>query len=1198
MNNIKSIFLIILLLQNLSLFSKDRLTIRPEEFSGSTTSEKIASALKEIDAHGGGTIIFDKSPLYIIDRAIELPSGTKMIVDGCTIKLADNIFDNIIRSGNIIIDEEHPNSYAKKLTSSHDIHIIGKNGAVISGSDNYFSGLNPKTGVLEKWEGDYWGWRNFSILFSHVKNFSIKGIKLIKTHSWGIVLTNGCENGRVSEIALHTTVKNGDGISIIQGGSNIVIKNITGQTSDDTIVLAAFDESRWSNEKYVFPLLPVRYSDYSYGDDIHDIRCENIHASGKYHVMIFLPSRPQIYNVKCKNISDALPGGKNAVIRFYGNGQYGQGFKPGNMHDISLKGITSYKTNAVIEKFAPVMKLKTSDLEQRNPKGKIILDHVQKAPDITEHLSLPESGLYRIFAEVTRTDEEELKPGMPVPTRNATIQIGNGRKTTRIISDLDHHTGHCLGIFNLDKEQDIKIWMPEKVIFDSLVISKYEDYPVPDSVMQYIPEVAPPKVHPRIWVTPESIMEIRNNLEKGENAAIWAIVKDKALKPYYYHIDNSVEEFYNRELEDIAIIKAFYYLMTKDTDVGKEAVRLMRDYYSVLEYGNVRRGDITREIGKSIYSAALVDDWCHELVSKKDEALFHDKMLELARIMEVGWKPFKENPVNGHASEAQINRDLLSMAISLYDTDPEPYRYISYIILERIRRMRAFEYQSPRHNQGFDYGSFRHAWEMRAAWIFRRMSGKEVFDTNITSLRNYWLYMRLPDGDRFCDGDRFSREGSFFPETLLLDYSYSGDNILKGEFYRRGGMNSAINNPVLFLLVNDPSLGTADMSDLPLSLDYGDILGGMSARTGWDMTATSNDVFTDIRGGGYHFGNHQHSDAGSFQIYYHGRLITDVGIYMAYGTPYDFNFNKRSISHNTILVKDPNEPLAKGTLINDGGSRFVQRTPISPEQVQADPEFAYGKVKSVYFAPDNNDPCFSYFKADLSSAYSDKIKEYSRSYCFLNLKRQDIPAAIIVSDDILMKDEFPCFWKVNSLSKPEMTGDGIKISSTKEGITGNAYIQNLLPSEDSVCFELSSIKDSSSILGPQYQIKYSMPEAHSYQTVEYSPTAAKKRRFLNIIFLTKDEARPLPVNVRNDGGAYQICVGDRIVCMSSTSEQITAPITISAENPVKILITDLEPGTWTVQGQNKKYHKEFKVIDRSNSIYFEASKGSFTIAKP
>jgi len=44
------------------------------------------------------------------------------------------------------------------------------------------------------------------------------------------------------------------------------------------------------------------------------------------------------------------------------------------------------------------------------------------------------------------------------------------------------------------------------------------------------------------------------------------------------------------------------------------------------------------------------------------------------------------------------------MSIAVYDEDPVPYRYTSYLVLEQLVPMRKFEYQSPRHNQGVDYG--------------------------------------------------------------------------------------------------------------------------------------------------------------------------------------------------------------------------------------------------------------------------------------------------------------------------------------------------------------------------------------------------------------------------------------------------------------------------------------------------------------
>ncbi|SEG14276.1 glycoside hydrolase family protein [Parabacteroides chinchillae] len=344
--------------------------VKPEDFEGKNISEQISNALDFIKECNGGTILFKDSPVYLISEAIALPSNTTMIVDGCKIKLADQVFDNIIRSGNLDIDENDPNGYVKQLLPAENIKIIGLNGAIIEGAENFYEGVNPKTKVKEKWLGDYWGWRNFTILFSYVDGFEISGLKVQKTHSWGIVLTNGCKNGYVNNIDLHTTVKNGDGVSIIQGGSDIVIENITGETSDDTIILAAFDETRWSNNKYVFPLLPVRYSDYSYGGDIHDITCRNIEASGVHHVMILLPSQPKIYNIYCSNISDGPKGGKRKVVRIYGNGQYGQGFKPGNMYNIFMNDIRSYKSDIALEFLAPVYNSHFNKITQLNPKGK------------------------------------------------------------------------------------------------------------------------------------------------------------------------------------------------------------------------------------------------------------------------------------------------------------------------------------------------------------------------------------------------------------------------------------------------------------------------------------------------------------------------------------------------------------------------------------------------------------------------------------------------------------------------------------------------------------------------------------------------------------------------------------------------------------------------------------------------------------
>lgn len=827
-----------------------------------------------------------------------------------------------------------------------------------------------------------------------------------------------------------------------------------------------------------------------------------------------------------------------------------------------------------------------------------INDDSENNPDILYQIKLPIAGKYRIFADVIR--EEKIRPGDKVETRLIKMQIDNHRITRRIVSNLHEYTGHDLGIFDLDIEQELKIWLPKKISFESIRIEKYIPVAVPAEAADYIPSITPPSDRPRLWVNKDNLPIVRDRLSKGENLLIWEEVQKTAKMPFPFKVDIKKEIFHNNEVEDIALIKAFYYLMTQDRIVGREVTNLMLNYLSVLEFGNVRHGDITRELGKSIYTTAIVYDWCYDLLSEADKETLYNHIMRLVPEMEIGWPPFKEHVVNGHASEAQVNRDLLAMSIAIYERDPEPYRYTSYLLLEHLLPMRAFEYQSPRHNQGFDYGAYRHAWEMNAAWIFYRMTGVRIFNDNITNLSKYWIYMQLPDGKRFSDGDKFSRTHVSYPETLLLDYAYADDAILKGEFERQGGLKRAKNNPILFLLVNNPELkSNTNLYDLPLSIDYGTVLGGLSARTGWNMDKNSNDVVAEIRGGGYHFGNHQHCNAGDFQIYYRGEQVFDAGIYRAYGTPYDFNFYKRSVAHNTILVKDPEEKLAHRTKINDGGSRFNQRNPKSPYEAMSDSWFDYGTVLSADFEASTMKPSYSYFKADLTAAYYSKISNYTRSFCFLNLDRDDIPAAVILADDLMTsKEDFRKFWKINTFNEPIRSEQNIILHNSNGGLVGKTHINMLLPASEEREIEISSLKDSTSVLGPQYQIKSSLPEANAYQVVVYPKKNEKHSRFLTIFQMAADGTEPLPIDFYESDNKYIISLQDRIVCMSSGYEQIQEAFTVNIDKDLEyqVLIADLRSGFWNVRCNENQIDLNFNIKAGKNTLFFKGGKGKYIIA--
>jgi hypothetical protein len=70
-------------------------------------------------------------------------------------------------------------------------------------------------------------------------------------------------------------------------------------------------------------------------------------------------------------------------------------------------------------------------------------------------------------------------------------------------------------------------------------------------------------------------------------------------------------------------------------------------------------------------------------------------------------------------------------------------------------------------------------------------------------------------------------------------------------------------------------------------------------------------------------------------------------------------------------------------------------------------------------------------------------------------------------------------------------------------------------------------------------------------------------------------------------------IGDRIVLFSKTSEPLNYQIslTVSGAGTFKVLITDVENGTWSVSGGVGN------VLSENNLIYFSAIQGTYTITK-
>lgn len=805
----------------------------------------------------------------------------------------------------------------------------------------------------------------------------------------------------------------------------------------------------------------------------------------------------------------------------------------------------------------------------------------------------PQAGYYLIHTHAV-TDEEGAALMKKAKTKFESLfmrlQIDGNKPTKRVVYVPWDRPIQRTGVFYLTgEEQELKIWLPRGVRLDYIQIQVYNPPTIPQLAENYDPSIRPPSTHPRLWVNQETLPFVKENLMKEENYSTWKKLKGEAIIPFIFEFDPKEEVSYNVDLEKAVEKKAFYYLMSGDREIGREAIQLTIDYLSNVEFGNIL--DITRELGRAIYTGSLVYDWTYDLLSENEKNILVRQLMRLAMDMEIGWPPFRMKILNGHGNEAMVNRDLLAMSIAIYDEDPLPYQYVSYAVLEELVPMRRFEYQSPRHNQGVGYGAYRFAWEMHAAWLYYRMSGQKVFDDNLMNLPDFWLYMRTPGGEMLRDGDGFSsgKQGQPYywksPLVMFLMYTYSKDPIVKGEFLRHGKLN----NPVLYLLLNDPDLKPEhNLSSKPLTKDFGNVLGSMVARTGWKIGIDSDDVVAEIKGGGYHFGNHQHADAGSLQIYYRGFQVGDIGLYRFYGTPYDMGFNKRSVAHSMMLAIDPNEEFTRSK-VNDGGTRFNQRAPVSPKQVQSDPWFNNGRVLATSVGPTKQKPFYSFFSVDLKSAYSDKVKNYVRNFCFLNLDRNDVPAAIILIDNIETKDEsIEKYWQINTHNRPEIKEDGFVIHNELGGRVGKTHVTILEPEPLHYRKEILSESSTTNVFGVPLEVpETNLPEGKGHRLMVSYNDKKEKNYFVTVFQMVDGDRAPLALNrTSNKQGEVIYIGGNTIVFTAPKLVEESFAIFVKDKGTSKVVLTGLKKGKWKVR-KSGKFIQNIDVQENVNTGYLE-----------
>lgn len=766
-----------------------------------------------------------------------------------------------------------------------------------------------------------------------------------------------------------------------------------------------------------------------------------------------------------------------------------------------------------------------------------------------------------------------------------------------------------LGEFKLAAgEHTLRFWVREGGLMLSRItidpeplkpaVADFKSYPPPP--------ILPPAGHPRVLLRAADLPTIRQRLTQPESLPFIKRVRELAARKITGELpDKPISQYgcYDEGILRVIEAKAFIYLLEGRKDLGKEAIAMMKNNFRTASFTDYL--DVTRPIGYTIFVGALVYDWCYPLLTADDKKYFIAQMEKLAATMEIGYPPVHQSDITSHAGEAQLLRDLLAAGIAVYDERPEMYLVSAGRLFDRMVPARNFFYVSGRHHQGDSYGPYRFQWDVFAAWLFERMSHKKIFSTDMAKVPYSWLYARTPDGELIRDGDSFTSGGYWKqPMPVFLSYTFFKDPILKGEFIRQNGPKWALGDPVFFLLLNDPALPVKSLNDLPLTRFFPEPLGAMICRTGWEFGRTANVVVAEMKGAGYQFNNHHHLDAGGFQIYYRGMLAADLGLYSKYGTPYDWSFNKRSIAHNVMLVYDPAEKFASGgeKFGNDGGQR-LPNSANEPAYLKVLLEKGYhnGTVPAHAFGPDASRPLFSYLKTDLKAAYSNKISDYVRSFCFLNLGRADIPAVMVVFDRMTTaRPELKKYWQLNSYQEPAIAANTVTIVRDTRGYDGKLLCTTLLPAIDQLEIrKIGGPGKTGNVFGKTYSIASPFPAATGWRTTISPVKPAATDLFLNVLQVSAagQKAMLQPELLRNDK-IVGVKVADRIVTFAVDGRLLNGNIVIpdhgGGKQQMQVLVTDLSPGWWTVRRNGTTLGKaEVKV--GNHTLFFTAEPGKYEL---
>ncbi len=518
--------------------------------------------------------------------------------------------------------------------------------------------------------------------------------------------------------------------------------------------------------------------------------------------------------------------------------------------------------------------------------------------------------------------------------------------------------------------------------------------------------------HPRLLFTEEDIPAIKAALNDPACATAYKTLKgylgsefDGKLEPIVYTDPVAYKAAGHRSLSNystygLAVIqgKAFYYAITGELLYGYQAVYAMMNYLDTLDIGYFD-SDQCRYYGHTAYTAALVYDWCYDLMSPElremmalgiqnscflgYSSLPEGSVNNSGKKSETNFPPIGgTGPVEGHGSEMELLRDYLSVAIAIYDEHPDWYNLIGGRMFDHYIPIRNYYYSSAgAYPEGTAcYAPWRYLADEYSAWMLTSALGENPFDPSMQQVvRSMAARVLNSKMDIFSTDDGGGTSaGSMYQNAAISSYLYDDEYMraFANYVFSVGGSTGCANVTATELLIcASRGMEKADhfydgLDTITYNAGY---LQEIVARRDW----SDNSPAILMRGASSTTYGHSHQASGKFQIYYKGMLSGSDGVYDNYGSNHHYYYHKATISHSCLLVFNPRLKSTDNGFYSGGQPKGMGVSDTNEYKSFINGRLSTGKVLGVKYGYNLDGTAkYVYYDNDLTKGYAINRVDY------------------------------------------------------------------------------------------------------------------------------------------------------------------------------------------------------------------------------